>query len=496
MIQERYKQLKEETDVRKNLIALRQELKDRDALARWEKLQKEQGDILKKCLQMEDPKIRKNAALILGETHQQDAVGEIYRAYETEMQLFVKSSYLKALEHLDYLQLEEPLTKRLNELQQMTPKPEEEKHYREEIRQLQNLLHDLNGSEIHTFCGYGETLELLLTTYPDQQQVTAQEIPKEDRFEVVRPGVHILTTHLKQILKIRTYRECLILLKNCRNLSGTPEEIGEKIAASNLCSLLKKCHKEPGPFYFRLEVKGSMDLEMRSRFTKRMAAAIEKESNRFLLNSTSDYEVEIRLMNSGSKTFLAGIRLMTIPDTRFQYRKEVVAASIAPPLAALFMQLARPYLTEHAQVLDPFCGVATMLVERHRCLATRNMYAIDTFGEAVEKARRNTRAAGLQVHLIHRDFFDFTHEYLFDEIVTNLPGRGKDDTRQDLDQFYRLFLEKSEEVLKPGGRIVCYSGEVGCLKKQMRLHPNWKLRKEWEIRKKEGTSLLVLEKKV
>mgnify|MGYP002245200123 CR=1 FL=1 len=58
------------------------------------------------------------------------------------------------------------------------------------------------------------------------------------------------------------------------------------------------------------------------------------------------------------------LKLYTIPMQRFSYRKNVVAASIHPSLAAMLVSLAKPYLKENAQILDPFCGVGTMLIER------------------------------------------------------------------------------------------------------------------------------------
>lgn len=58
------------------------------------------------------------------------------------------------------------------------------------------------------------------------------------------------------------------------------------------------------------------------------------------------------------------MKLFTLKDTRFSYRKESYAAAMAPVQAALLMELSKPWLVDGAQVLDPFCGVGTLLVER------------------------------------------------------------------------------------------------------------------------------------
>lgn len=125
-----------------------------------------------------------------------------------------------------------------------------------------------------------------------------------------------------------------------------------------------------------------------------------------------------------------------------------------PTMAAGLLALAKPYLKEHAQILDPFCGVGTLLIERRFLVPARNAYGIDSFGEAVEKARVNSKIAGMQINYINRDYFDFVHDYKFDEIVTDLPAGNL--TKPELDVLYRRFFEKSDEVLTEDGRMILF----------------------------------------
>lgn len=179
---------------------------------------------------------------------------------------------------------------------------------------------------------------------------------------------------------------------------------------------------------------------------------------------------------------------------RFSYRKEAVAASIHPANAALFMKLAEPYLKKGAQVLDPCCGVGTMLMERDLLVPAGDMYGLDIFGEAVIKARENAKAAGRQINYINRDFFDFTHKYLFDEIISNMPLRGKK-TREEQDAFYSQFFDCAGKFLKNGGHMILYSNEGGFVKKQLRRHMEYRLLDEFCIREKEGFYLFIVGKK-
>ena len=105
--------------------------------------------------------------------------------------------------------------------------------------------------------------------------------------------------------------------------------------------------------------------------------------------------------------------------------------------------LVRNYLEEGANVLDPFCGVGTMLIERDKLVKAGQMYGVDTFGKAIEGARINTSKAGAHANYINRNYFDFEHSMLFDEIITDMPVLEYGAA----DEFYGRFLSYSEGLL-------------------------------------------------
>ena len=220
-----------------------------------------------------------------------------------------------------------------------------------------------------------------------------------------------------------------------------------------------------------------MTLEQRSRFVKKLGSAIEQLSDGKLVNSPGDYEVELRLIANREGKFFPALRFYTIPDHRFAYRKHAIAASMHPSLAAL--------------IIDPFCGVGTMLIERDIRVPAREKYGTDIFGEAIDGARENAALAGEQINFIHRDFFDFKHDYLFDEIVTNMPVRGKM-TREQLDRLYEKFFRKALTILEKEAVIVMYTGEIGFVKKQLRLHREFSLLEEYCMQSKAGCYLLII----
>ena len=467
---ELYESLKRGEDVRKNLIALKQELKEdaaRDAL-----LGKLQGDpaLFAGFLSHEDPKVRKNAALVLGRLGQARSAGLLYDAYRQEEKLFVKSSYLSAMAGLDISPYREGLGQRLKELEAYSPKAEEEKHIREELAGLRKLLAVEGSYQRHRFQGYDGRYELLLTTGRLYPKVTAEQVKGGQAF-LLKGGVRVVTSHIRPILSIPTYRELLFFL-NVRKLSGDVREAARALAQSNLLELLGRAHQSGGPFYFR------------------------QESGRRLRNSTSGYEVEIRLIEGSNGTFLPLVKLFTFAENRFAYRKCTIAASIKPEQAALAARLARPYMQEGAQVLDPFCGVGTMLIERDRLCPAGYLYGLDIFGQAIDGARENARLAGKEIYYIHRDFFTFQHEYLFDEIITNMPGRGRGDMRkQEQDAFYGRFFEKAGSLLKDKGKVFLYSDEKNFMKKQLRIRREFTLLQEYAMDEKGNYYLFIIEKR-
>lgn len=498
MLEKCYEELKQNINLRENLSLLRNEVKDSDARERFLALIGD-GEVLVECLGSGEPKVRKNAALLIGDLGIAQAAGSLFRAYNNEETLFVKSAYLTALGKLDASGFLDAFKERLAELTAVEPEENEKKHIGEEIRELEKLITGIEGIRRHTFTGLKESCDILLTTNREQRNVTLAEVAELSAEVGRRAGVHPLgvLVHTKDLLpftKLRTYRELLFPIRTEGGITPQPQEAAAAVWNSDMPGILTGSHRERAPFYFRLEIKSRMELDKKSVFAKRFAAELERLSGRSFINSTGDYELEIRLVERKEGGFAAFYKLFTIPMKRFSYRRHAVAASIHPATAAMLVELAKPYLKEDAQILDPFCGVGTMLIERDIRVAAREKYGIDIFGDAIRMARENATAAGEKINFINRDYFDFKHGYLFDEIITNMPVRGKK-TKEEMDAFYAAFFRKSKEILAPGAVIVMYSNEEGFVKKQLRLQEEYRMLQEYCIREKEHFYLFVIQYK-
>lgn len=487
------KELEKRENIRTNLSTLRQQVKSEDV--KQQVLQKMDvlGELLLEFLHHEDAKTRKNAALLLGDLAYEPAVEALYRAYVEEKTLFVRASYLQALAVLDVTEKLPDLRDALQQLLEMEVETENKKHIDEEIRALRKIIVQNEGISHHTMDIKGKKVSVILLTNRIQRETIRRTI--EDGVATLHPlGVHVETEHLEKLLQLRTYRDMVFPLQMEGFLSTDAVKAAEGIIKGNIVELLDSLHKEDGEYYFRIEVKSVMDLEERSTFTKKLASELERLSKGRLVNSTSDYEVEIRLIANKEGLFFPCLKLSTIKSKRFAYRKNAIAASIHPSTAALIMELSKDYLKENAQIMDPFCGVGTMLIERNKKVPAREMYGTDIFGEAIAFARENTEIAGEKINYIHRDFFDFKHEYMFDEIVTNMPLRGKK-TKQEMDEFYGNFFEKAKEILVKDAIIVMYTNEIGFVKKWLRLQKDYSLLQETVMQPKNDFYLLIMKYK-
>ena len=492
MITELYNMICEGQEVRKNLIALRQAIKDEATKrALYHELD---GDytVLYRLLKDEDAKVRKNVALIMGELAVGDFKEKLYEAYLAEEKLFVKADYLTALSGFDYSDLLEAFKERLSTLTTMAVEENSRKHVNDEIRTLSHMCLQMDAPIMHDFNGHHVLSDVILITNRDHREVTLDQIQK-GKAKVFNAGVVARTDDLNALLKIRTYDEILFRLKDIQRVAMDPHEAAKALYESDLLSFLKARHKGWPPFYFRIEMKTRMMLDKKSAFAKKMGSELERLSKRELINSTSNYEFEIRLIENREGFFNVLLKLYTLKDNRFSYRKNTIASSIAPDDAALIARLSSPYLKEDPQVLDPFCGVGTMLIERNKCVPTQIMYGVDLYGEAIDLAIENSHLADTDIYFITRDFFDFTHKYAFDEIFTNMPMTIGRKSESEVAGLYERFFDKALTLLAKQAVVIMYTRNPEYVEQYRERTGAYTVREVFTLSKKENAYLYIFE---
>lgn len=144
------------------------------------------------------------------------------------------------------------------------------------------------------------------------------------------------------------------------------------------------------------------------------------------------------------------------PDPRFAYRQHDVPAASHPPLAACMARLAGKMDDEI--VWDPFCGSGVELVERTLLGGVRELHGTDLSEPALDFARANLAAAGLAkvpAHFACTDFRQYTglRPGTATLVISN-PPMGRRVPIPNMRGLFQDLLNKSAEVLKPGGRLI------------------------------------------
>ena len=207
--------------------------------------------------------------------------------------------------------------------------------------------------------------------------------------------------------------------------------------------------------------------------------------------------MELRLIERKDKSFIPLLKLFTIPDRRYAYRKETTAQSTSAPLAALAVELARPYLKDGAQLLDPFCGTGTLLMERCIAAGADPVYGVDRFGEAVTKAKINSEISQnyphAPFHFINRDFFDFTHDYSFDEVITEFPK--EEAAGENGKEFTGRFLEKVSTLLSGGAVLTILTDNAGAMEEALKKERDFTMEDSFLLNERAGTTEFILKYK-
>jgi len=206
-----------------------------------------------------------------------------------------------------------------------------------------------------------------------------------------------------------------------------------------------------GGLTYRIEA-GTLPTEQRKDAIREISAGLSEHG---YIDNPSAYAFELRIIENGLYA--------VFPDERFAYRKETLAASIHPVTAASIVRLCMPYLEEGADVLDPFCGSGTMLIERAQTGAVGALVGVDASPYAIRAAIANRKASGIRFSLIQGDILGFGGR-VFDEVISNMPFGHRVSDHAGNVRLYGAFMEKLCTLLKPGGYAFLFTQEKKLLR--------------------------------
>jgi precorrin-6B methylase 2 len=170
------------------------------------------------------------------------------------------------------------------------------------------------------------------------------------------------------------------------------------IAARSTVSLLRAWTR--GPIRWRLGFASGHKRAIVWRVARDVTAAVPA-----LINDPTSTTWDIIVDSDGKRDEMEHAVLALVPrrldDPRFGYRVADVPAASHPTVAAALVWLSEPSADD--RVWDPFCGSAVELVECARRAPVRSLVGTDLDAGALEAARENLEAAGVDAQLVQGD---------------------------------------------------------------------------------------------
>ena len=111
-------------------------------------------------------------------------------------------------------------------------------------------------------------------------------------------------------------------------------------------------------------------------------------------------DLSFRVHLSGHEAIL-GARLLTMPLHRRTYKMETRTGTLHPPLAFALAMLSN--LAANQNVVDPFCGVGTILIESKELEPRICALGIDIDHDSISKAQRTAESAGTEIQFVVGD---------------------------------------------------------------------------------------------
>ncbi len=446
-------------DLRKQSILLRNYVKDHPKA-------KIDQQVMLKLLENSDNKVRKNACTILSYMQAAGYAKYLSGMYENESNYIVKCEIVKTLCSFPYMKTSPYLSSILASLSQPVEE-NNEKHRQSMIMDIVNVQAKNDEIDFPGYTRMQKPKDVVLTCFASNQELLYEHLDMRYK-KKVSLGVMARINQFSDIETLRDFEDVLFPLKDFHKVPFQYQDIADHLDVEYLLGLLDEMH-EASIYLFHIDTSNLDPGLLKNDFVSKLALAIQSKGDGRLINSTGNYAIEIVLysIKGCCKPFL---KLNTVHFTRFDYRQETLASSMRPILAASIVNLLRPYLKEHADVVDLCCGTGTLLIEREKVRKTHFMIGVDIYGEAIEKGKINASLADVPIHFVNRNLEDFKHHHLFDEVLTDLPILSNHMDRREVEDLYHAFLKKGIELTRTNGYIFVYTTNMDIFKKVLRFY--------------------------
>ena len=490
-----YENLIKREDLRQSISGLRQvlkeskELEETGALSRenaanqlYGMLEKDGGiDRVLEILSDEDAKTRKNAALLLGEmseamTEEDIAIciQKLFACYGSELTRFVLPAYLTGLEYLTKRvplseEMHRILSERLDVIDAMGDIPaQERKHILAERKALGGVLSSKEEEIKVSFQMPGDDFDVLLSADVSDRELLFEQVKREtDAAKMLPFGILVSGKARDRIMKVGLYEYMMYRIMPSRQMPFGADRLKDALERSNFGKFIHDCYGKDAKLSFRIFLHAPYEDKKRAAVIKKLEAEFEFYGSGRLKAKKKEVDLHLHLFLQKSGNMGLFVRPLAQADGRFAYRTEELDTSMAPRKAVKMVSLLSSELLPDARVIDPFAGTGTLLIEREKAKKTKEMYALDTFGDAVILGRKAAEAANVRILYVHRDAMSFTDDKPFTEIISELPDLFHKDA-EEKGHFFRELGEITQRLLASGGVAFYLTSEGNAIKSMIR----------------------------
>lgn len=424
--------------------------------------------MIKAMLLSQDPKVRKNAAELIGACCAKDYSDTLTDALEKEDTEFVRPSILLAMGKTG-----DPVI--YEYLRQYTLKSTVEKHREEEKAALSKALSMFLCEEAKVVMPHTEGFPILLTCALGHAELTREELEENETvykdYPLLEDTLIVRTKSFTDVFANRTFYEALILLGKC---PPTPQGLEAFLKNPKFGQAIQKLYQYKTLSY-RIEVKGRrLKHEERIKIIETAARLIDIPG---LSNNPSSYSFELRILVDQAQTIFL-VKPSPALDQRFSYRLQTLPASIHPVTAACIMRYIFPYLKRNSEVLDPFCGSGTMLFERSKIKGFSSLTGTDNQKYAIASAKQNETIAKTGAKFVLTDILAYRPEKRYDEIISNMPFGHRVGSHENNEQLYEGFVKGMQDLLRPKGTAFLFTNDKNLLRDLLNQNGQYTIKSE------------------
>lgn len=176
-------------------------------------------------------------------------------------------------------------------------------------------------------------------------------------------------------------------------------------------------------------------------------------------NTPNRLDLSFRIHLSGQEATI-GARLKNVPLHRRAYKTASRTGTLHPPLAFAMAMLAN--LAENHRLIDPCCGVGTILMESLKLKPGLCALGTDIDGESIHKANTIAKIANHGIQFLVADAGQLPFpDGRIDRIISNPPWGRTVGVRGSLEGARHSFFEEIKRIASPEARVVLLMDSSG-----------------------------------